>query len=243
MNYNEIHVKFSFPRVWTHTVKCVLRPQGQGWRELNRKREWGTAHSGTSGATIECVNTARVWHRTNLTEHPLVYSASAFISQFEFQSFFFGIFFLLTCKAKWTKKKSIHSYDPCVLGRKSSKRLKKCWTIFLGWRRSTGGFTISPANTTASSGTTHPITRMHCATSAVWTSRTSQVRQRAWWKWSLVTVRWWWLRVKSCCLHRDREAGEGLHAGARRSPRRRSLQLWRAGEIPAAPFVLCINIS
>lgn len=56
-------------------------------------------------------------------------------------------------------------------------------------------------------------------------------------------VRWWWFRLKSCPLHRNREAGEGLHTGARWSPWRRSLQLWRAGEVFNRPYILCFNIS
>lgn len=183
-------------------------------------------------------NLSRVCQRTTLTVHQLV--TATLVLCHSFRPFFVCFF-----PHMWSKvnKKTIDSYDPCGLCRRSSKRLKRCWTISLGWRRSTGGFTISPANTTASSGTTQPITRTHCATSAVLTLRTSQVRQHAWWKWSLVTVGWWWwLKAKSCCLYRDREAGEGLHPGPCRSPRRRSLQLWRAGEIHTAFFVLCINI-
>lgn len=47
-------------------------------------------------------------------------------------------------------------------------------------------------------------------------------------------------RAECCCLlHRDREAGESVHAGTGWTLGRRSLQLWRAGGIFAAVVIVC----
>lgn len=48
------------------------------------------------------------------------------------------------------------------------------------------------------------------------------------------------LKAESCSFHRDGEAGEGVHAGSGWTPWRRSLQLWRAGEIFTDLYVLCL---
>lgn len=112
--------------------------------------------------------------------------------------------------------------------RKSSRRWRRCWITYQVCRRSTVGFMTSPADIIASSGTTPPTTRTPCATWAAWTSKTFQVRNDTVLKRFIPPI-----RGSDLCslLHRNREAGEGLHTGPGWTLRRGSLQLWRAGEV------------
>lgn len=112
-----------------------------------------------------------------------------------------------------------------------SRRSRKCWIICRVWHPYTVGFTTSAASITASLGTTPHTTKTLCATWAVWTSETSQVRQTGFFPHCprhVVSATCWSNR---CPLCRDGETGEGVHARTGRTLRRRSLQLWRAGVV------------
>lgn len=112
-----------------------------------------------------------------------------------------------------------------------SRRSRKCWIICRVWHPYTVGFTTSAASITASLGTTPHTTKTLCATWAVWTSETSQVRQTGVFPHCprhVVSATCWSNR---CPLCRDGETGEGVHARTGRTLRRRSLQLWRAGVV------------
>lgn len=59
---------------------------------------------------------------------------------------------------------------------------------------------------------------------------------------ALISKAQWW--ISGCWLHRNREAGKGVHPWTGWTLRRRSLQLWRAGEILTkriSPNMLCIH--
>lgn len=120
MGHNWVHMSCHFSQsVNTYSEVCAAS-KGRGLKRIQQKERrkfpWGTSHSGTSGATIECVNTEEVGtERVSLNTNgsqPLCFYLTVWVSK---ASVCLGFVFLFV---KSEQNKPIHSCGPLVFWQK-----------------------------------------------------------------------------------------------------------------------------